>query len=95
VESLGEKKRTVFVLHDLEGLSPVEIGEIVDAPVLTVRTRLFYARRELEALMAADPELAGVAGSFSTATAESDTKTAGHDKLVEVSPVTSSEGRGS
>jgi|GEM_PF-448399 len=65
VEAIGEKKRIVFVLHDLEGLSPAEIGEIVDAPVLTVRTRLFYARRELEALLATDPELAPYAGSFS------------------------------
>ncbi len=65
VETIGEKKRIVFVLHDLEGLSPAEIGEIVDAPVLTVRTRLFYARRELEALLATDPELASYAGSFS------------------------------
>ena len=56
---LSEKKRTVFVLHELEGLTPARIGEIVGAPVLTVRTRLFYARRELERWIAEEPALAG------------------------------------
>lgn len=55
---LSEKKRTVFVLHELQGLSPVEIAEIVGAPVLTVRTRLFYARRELLSLIGRDELLA-------------------------------------
>lgn len=58
---LSEKKRTVFVLHELEGLTPARIGEIVGAPVLTVRTRLFYARRELERWIAEEPALAGFA----------------------------------
>ena len=58
---LSEKKRTVFVLHELEGLTPARIGEIVGAPVLTVRTRLFYARRELEQWIAEEPALAGFA----------------------------------
>lgn len=60
LESLGEKKRIVFVLHDLEGMSPADISTVVDAPVLTVRTRLFYARRELEERMRAHPLLAGI-----------------------------------
>jgi RNA polymerase sigma-70 factor (ECF subfamily) len=60
LESLGEKKRVVFVLHDLEGMSPADISAVVDAPVLTVRTRLFYARRELEERMRAHPLLAGI-----------------------------------
>jgi RNA polymerase sigma-70 factor (ECF subfamily) len=54
---LSDKKRTVFVLHEIEGLSPARIGEIVRAPVLTVRTRLFYARREIARLIADDPAL--------------------------------------
>jgi RNA polymerase sigma-70 factor (ECF subfamily) len=54
-----EKKRTVFVLHELEGLTPARIAEIVGAPVLTVRTRLFYARRELERWISEEPALAG------------------------------------
>ena len=78
VEEINEKKRVVFVLHDLEGLSPTEISSIVDAPVLTVRTRLFYARRELEEKMKAHPLLAGIVereGGF--AGLSSDSKRAG------------------
>lgn len=57
LDRLPEKKRTVFILHELEGRSPTEIAEIVEAPVLTVRTRLFYARRELDEMMRDDPTL--------------------------------------
>jgi len=58
LDRLSEKKRTVFVLHEIEGLSPTEIAELVDCPVLTVRTRLFYARRELAQMMRGEPSLA-------------------------------------
>jgi RNA polymerase sigma-70 factor (ECF subfamily) len=58
---LADKKRVVFVLHELEGMSPAEIADVVGAPVLTVRTRLFYARRELEAMLAEEPSLASLA----------------------------------
>jgi RNA polymerase sigma-70 factor, ECF subfamily len=60
VAEINDKKRVVFVLHDLEGKAPNEIAEIVDAPILTVRTRLFYARRELEEKMRAHPLLSSV-----------------------------------
>ena len=60
LDKLSEKKRTVFVLHELEGLSPAEIAVTVDCPVMTVRTRLFYARRELAQLMHAEPSLAAL-----------------------------------
>jgi RNA polymerase sigma-70 factor (ECF subfamily) len=60
LEQLAEKKRVVFVLHELEGLSPQQIATVVDAPVLTVRTRLFYARRELEQLLRTEPSLANM-----------------------------------
>jgi RNA polymerase sigma-70 factor, ECF subfamily len=48
------------VLHELVGLTPARIGEVVGAPVLTVRTRLFYARRELLSWLEEEPELAAV-----------------------------------
>jgi RNA polymerase sigma-70 factor (ECF subfamily) len=60
LDGIGEKKRTVLVLHDLEGRPAREIGELVGAPVLTVRTRLFYARKELYAAIAAEPRLRGL-----------------------------------
>lgn len=64
LDRLSEKKRTVFVLHELEGMAPTEISKVVDAPVLTVRTRLFYARRELEALLQEEPSLAPLASQL-------------------------------
>ncbi len=60
LDRLSEKKRTVLVLHDFEGLPADRIAEIVEAPVLTVRTRLFYARKELYAALAEDPALAHI-----------------------------------
>lgn len=57
VHALPDKKRTVLLLHDFEGVTPAEIAEIVDAPVMTVRTRLFYARKALYAAMAEEPSL--------------------------------------
>jgi RNA polymerase sigma-70 factor (ECF subfamily) len=65
LDRLSDKKRLVFVLHELEGLAPGEIAKIVGSPVLTVRTRLFYARRELLALLADEPSLAGLAAELS------------------------------
>lgn len=61
LERLPEKKRTVFILHEIEGKLPIEIAQIVDAPVLTVRTRLFYARRELAEMMRDEPSLSQLA----------------------------------
>lgn len=66
LDRLPEKKRTVFVLHEIEGLAPAEIAQIVDAPVLTVRTRLFYARREICELMNEEPSLQHLAQELAT-----------------------------
>lgn len=62
LEKLSPKKRTVLVMHDLQGVEAQRIAEILDTNVLTVRTRLFYARRELEALAKGDPALADFFG---------------------------------
>jgi RNA polymerase sigma-70 factor (ECF subfamily) len=66
LDRLSDKKRAVFVLHELEGMSPSEIAKVVSAPVLTVRTRLFYARRELLALLREEPSLEVVARELRT-----------------------------
>ena len=63
---LSEKKRTVFVLHELEGMAAAEIANVVEAPVLTVRTRLFYARRELADMLREEPSLAILADGLET-----------------------------
>lgn len=53
-EALGamdELSRTVVVLREIEGLSYEEICAILDAPMPTVKTRLYRARRLLAAAM--------------------------------------------
>jgi RNA polymerase sigma-70 factor (ECF subfamily) len=70
IDKLAEKKRTVFLLHELEGLAPAEISKIVGAPVLTVRTRLFYARRELSEMLQEEPTLAAFAKAFARSGAD-------------------------
>lgn len=47
LDTLSEKKRTVFVLHELEGLAFEDVAEICSIPVNTVRSRLHAARSEL------------------------------------------------
>jgi RNA polymerase sigma-70 factor (ECF subfamily) len=74
LDRLADKKRIVFVLHELEGIAPSEIAKIVGAPVLTVRTRLFYARREIEAMLAEEPSLAGLQLRFSKAAGAEDSE---------------------
>lgn len=64
IDRLPEKKRVVFILHELEGLPAAEIASVVGAPVLTVRTRLFYARRELARFMGDEPALSSYAARF-------------------------------
>lgn len=64
LDGLSEKKREVLVLHDFEGVAAKDIADLLDVPVLTVRTRLFYARKELYAAMATEPSLAGVLASL-------------------------------
>ena len=48
LDRLSERKRTVFVLHELQGLTSVQIGMLVGCPPETVRTRLLHARREFQ-----------------------------------------------
>lgn len=58
LQQLSPKKRAVLVLHDLQGVEAHRIAEVLGTNVLTVRTRLFYARREFEALAQGDVALA-------------------------------------
>jgi RNA polymerase sigma-70 factor (ECF subfamily) len=49
---LSEHHRMAVVLHDVQGLSHEEIAKIMHCNIGTVRSRLFYARQQLQALMA-------------------------------------------
>lgn len=59
LDQLSPKKRTVLVMHDMQGMSAQKIAEVVGSPVFTVRTRLFYARREFYKKISTDPAFAG------------------------------------
>lgn len=48
---LSAVHRLVVTLHDVQGLSHEEIGKIMDCNVGTVRSRLFYARQQLQAYL--------------------------------------------
>lgn len=52
VDKLSEKKRVVWVLHELQGLDPQQIGEVLEIPMNTVRSRLLAARGEIMADLA-------------------------------------------
>ena len=56
-DKLSEKKRVVWVLHELQGLSPDEISDIVEVPMNTVRSRLLAARKEVKARLERDGAL--------------------------------------
>ena len=57
LELLAPKKRIVLYLHEIEGLDLKEIAYLVDSNPVTVRTRLFYARREFYKIISGkDPD---------------------------------------
>jgi RNA polymerase sigma-70 factor (ECF subfamily) len=49
MQRLSEKHRTVVVMHDMQGIPHDKIANVVGVSVGTVRSRLFYARRQLQA----------------------------------------------
>jgi RNA polymerase sigma factor (sigma-70 family) len=48
---LSHVHRLVVTLHDVQGLSHEEISKIMDCNTGTVRSRLFYARQQLQAYL--------------------------------------------
>jgi len=48
MQELSEVHRLVVTLHDVQGLPHDEIARIMDCNIGTVRSRLFYARQQLQ-----------------------------------------------
>ena len=48
LDGISEKKRVVFILHELQGLTGEQIASILECPVKTVWSRLGHARSEFE-----------------------------------------------
>jgi len=53
VSKLSEKHRSVFLLHASENLSYKEIAKVLECSIGTVMSRLFYARKKLQAILGA------------------------------------------
>ena len=49
LQKLSDVHRAVVTMHDIQGLSHEEIGRIMDCSNGTVRSRLHYARQQLQA----------------------------------------------
>lgn len=52
LQTLSEKHRTVVILHDIQGIPHEDIAKMWKCSVGTVRSRLFYARKILQAELA-------------------------------------------
>jgi RNA polymerase sigma factor (sigma-70 family) len=59
---LPPEQRAILVLHHYLGLGLNEIGEVLDIPAGTARSRLHYAHRAMRALLEADARPTAVAG---------------------------------
>lgn len=51
IDALPEEYRTAVILSDVEGLPYVEIAELMNVPVGTVKSRLFRGRRQLQKVL--------------------------------------------
>jgi RNA polymerase sigma-70 factor (ECF subfamily) len=51
MQKLSEPHRLVVTLHDVQGSSHEEIAKIMECNIGTVRSRLFYARQQLQAYL--------------------------------------------
>jgi len=51
LQKLSPKHRTVIILHEIEGLEHAEIAEITQTSIGTVRSRLHYAKQQLQSFL--------------------------------------------
>ena len=52
LQKLSEPHRAVVVMHDVQGLTHADIAKVLKCSEGTVRSRLFYARQQLQGLLA-------------------------------------------
>lgn len=71
VAALPDNFRTVFVLHEVEGMSVEETARALDLPIGTVKTRLMRARLKLQQSLEPDVRTA-LTGTFPFAGADCD-----------------------
>ncbi|MFK7931043.1 MAG: sigma-70 family RNA polymerase sigma factor [Myxococcota bacterium] len=54
MQELPEDQRQVILLRELEGLSYKEISDVMEVPEGTIMSRLYYARKKLQKLLAGE-----------------------------------------
>lgn len=62
MQNLDEKYRLVMILYYVNGLNTVQIGEVLDMPPSTVRTRLARGRKQIAATFTSDKKDVGNQG---------------------------------
>lgn len=60
LDRIKPKKRIAFILYAVEGMSVAEVAKVVGASVPTVKSRIWFARRELLKKARLDPYLASL-----------------------------------
>ena len=58
LEQLGATERTLFVLHEFESLSELDLAEALEWPLSKVKKRLGRAIAKVDGLVECDPVLA-------------------------------------
>ena len=51
LQELSEPHRAVVVMHDIQGMTHADIAKVMNCSEGTVRSRLFYARQQLQGLL--------------------------------------------
>jgi len=51
LQKLSEEHRAVVIMHDVQGMTHADIAKALDCSEGTVRSRLFYARQQLQGLL--------------------------------------------
>ena len=64
LDRISPAKRVALVLFAVEGRPVEEVAALMGASQSTTRSRVFFARRELRSLIAADPELTELASDM-------------------------------
>ncbi len=62
LEGIAPKKRIAFLLWALDGKTPQEIADMTNTSLSATRSRIFYAKKELEKRAAHDPVLRELIG---------------------------------
>jgi RNA polymerase sigma factor (sigma-70 family) len=58
LRSLSLDQQTLLELHYMQDMDIPELAEVFEAPAVTIRSRLFRARKELRAILEQDPAVA-------------------------------------